>query len=278
MSDQSASKKTVESLVLRLSHWDPKVRQEAYDGLLSAGGAALPRLEVELSARDPAVRIAALDLCCRINPGGAREYARRVWLGDKNASAAAAVLECLGTYGDTVSDLCLVYDLVKVFEHPYIAFAGAASAGMIGRRLDKGEDSKRAAGLQPAPGERIQVLAVDDSRTARCFYRQVLEEAGPYAVDEAADGLEGLAACFRKKYGLLIVDINLPHMDGVTLIRELRQSEAYRNTPVIVISTEDEACDAASALSAGASAYLTKPVSPGELAELAGVLLQKKDS
>ncbi len=199
MKDRQIDGENLKNLVLRLSHWDSKVRQDAYDSLLAAGVPALPYLLPQLAARDPVLRIIALDLCCRLHPKGAREYARRVWLGDKNINVVAALLENLGTYGETVADLCLVTDLVNLFQHPYTSYAGTKAAKMIGRRLGRaaGEETRPVA-RRPDSWEEL-VLVVDDSRTARCFYRDILENAGPYRVEEAADGLEGLAMSLKKK-------------------------------------------------------------------------------
>lgn len=104
-----------------------------------------------------------------------------------------------------------------------------------------------------------RVLVVDDARLIRSFYRSVLEKRG-YAVDEALNGLEALEKLLLTPFDLLIVDINMPRMDGLTFLRTLRSSEgAIAGLPAMVTSTEAGAGDKAAARAAGANFYLVKP-------------------
>lgn len=119
--------------------------------------------------------------------------------------------------------------------------------------------------------KRPQILVVDDSITIRLFYRSVLEAAG-FHVDEAANGMEGYERILTQDFDLLIVDVNMPKMDGYTLIRAVRGDATVRKLPAIFISTESDAKDAALALEAGGNFYLVKPVDPIELTDVARLM------
>jgi len=110
------------------------------------------------------------------------------------------------------------------------------------------------------------VLIVDDSMTTRLYYRDTLEAAG-FTVDEAMNGLEGLEKTLLTSFDLLIVDVNMPKMDGLSFLTELRRREDSRAVPAIVISSQSSAADRARAHAAGANAYIVKPVDRRSLAE-----------
>lgn len=105
-----------------------------------------------------------------------------------------------------------------------------------------------------------RILIVDDARLIRSFYRSALEKRG-YAVDEALNGLEALEKLLLAPYDLLIVDINMPKMDGLTFLRTLRTGEGVMSrVPAMVTSTEGKASDKQAAREAGANFYLVKPI------------------
>ncbi len=108
------------------------------------------------------------------------------------------------------------------------------------------------------------ILVVDDASTVRLYHRQILEAAG-FAVDEAANGYEGLERALQADYALFLIDINMPKMDGYSLVRALRAAEPTRAVPIVMISTEAEAQDRDLAYVAGANVYLVKPVRPEDL-------------
>jgi two-component system chemotaxis response regulator CheY len=117
-----------------------------------------------------------------------------------------------------------------------------------------------------------RVLVVDDARTVRAYYRDILERAF-IDVTEAANGLEGLEKVSEALPDLLLVDINMPKMDGYAMLRAIRGAEATRSIPAIMISTEAEERDANRAYEAGANVYLIKPVRPDQLRSFAQLLL-----
>lgn len=116
--------------------------------------------------------------------------------------------------------------------------------------------SKLEAELARAP----RVLVVDDASLVRMYYRAVLERAG-FVVDEALNGIEGLERVLLATYDLLVVDVNMPKMDGFSFLRALRGREpAIRSIPALMTSTEAGEDDREAARVAGANFYLVKPL------------------
>jgi two-component system, OmpR family, KDP operon response regulator KdpE len=115
----------------------------------------------------------------------------------------------------------------------------------------------------------LKVLIVDDEPEIRRFLRASLK-ARSYDVLEAGTAAEALAAAAEHHPGLIILDLGLPDMDGVEVMRAIRASS---QTPVIILSVRDREFDKIDALDAGADDYLTKPFGMGELlARIRGVL------
>jgi two-component system chemotaxis response regulator CheY len=124
--------------------------------------------------------------------------------------------------------------------------------------------------MAEAAGKRI--LVVDDASLVRRFYRDALERAG-FEVDEALNGVEALEKVLGDSYDLVVVDVNMPQMDGLTFLRTLRrQSDVVSSLPSLVISTEAGQQDIAAARAAGANFYLVKPVSQERLVEHASIM------
>ncbi len=119
-----------------------------------------------------------------------------------------------------------------------------------------------------------RVLVIDDAALVRAYYRDALEHAG-YQVDEALNGLEALEKLLVSPFDLLIVDVNMPQMDGFTFLKVLRrQAPPICSLPAMVISTEAKAEDREAAYTAGANFYMVKPVSPSDLVAYAGLLCE----
>jgi two-component system chemotaxis response regulator CheY len=120
--------------------------------------------------------------------------------------------------------------------------------------------------------EKKRILAVDDAGLVRRYYRDILERAG-YQVDEAINGLEAVEKLMQASADLLIVDINMPQMDGLSLLKWLRQQPPpLCAIPVLVSSTEGEAHDMDAARAAGGNLYLIKPVKPEILVQYVALL------
>jgi two-component system chemotaxis response regulator CheY len=116
-----------------------------------------------------------------------------------------------------------------------------------------------------------RVLVVDDGITMRLFYRSVLEAAG-FVVEEAINGVEGYEKALTQPFDLMIVDINMPKMDGYSMLRAIRGISAIQSIPAVTISTEAGDRDATRAYEAGANFYMVKPVAPSELEEVARLM------
>jgi two-component system chemotaxis response regulator CheY len=124
--------------------------------------------------------------------------------------------------------------------------------------------------MTAANGKRA--LVVDDAALMRAYYRQALERAG-YVVDEALNGLEGLEKLLMGSFDVVVVDINMPQMDGLTFLRAVRANALpVAATPALVTSTEAGPQDVAAARRAGANYYLVKPVSPDTLVRHVGMM------
>ena len=121
-----------------------------------------------------------------------------------------------------------------------------------------------------------RILIVDDSALVRMYYRDALESDG-YAVEQAMNGLEALEKALAGEFDVLIVDVNMPKMDGFSFLRELRRSGAQAGlVPALVITTEAGAQDIEEARSAGANFYLVKPVSENDLCGYVAALSGKR--
>jgi two-component system chemotaxis response regulator CheY len=117
-----------------------------------------------------------------------------------------------------------------------------------------------------------RILVVDDANLVRLYYRDALERAG-FEVDEALNGLEALEKLLLGPVDLLIVDVNMPQMDGLTFLKRLRaQAGEVASIPALVTSTEAGAQDMAAAREAGANFYLVKPLAQETLAHYAALL------
>ena len=120
---------------------------------------------------------------------------------------------------------------------------------------------------------RQRVLVVEDSATMRGFVTAALESAGPYSVTQAGSGFEALKVLPRARYDLIITDINMPDINGLELVRFVRDSEAHKRTPLVIISTDGREVDRDRGLKLGANAYLTKPFAPEQLVQIVRSLL-----
>jgi two-component system chemotaxis response regulator CheY len=109
------------------------------------------------------------------------------------------------------------------------------------------------------------ILTVDDSASIRQAIKIVLSGEG-HQVSEAADGAEGLSKAEAGGFALIITDLNMPVMDGLTFIRSLRAKPAGAGVPIIFLTTESDAGLKAEAKAAGATGWITKPFQPEQLA------------
>ena len=112
---------------------------------------------------------------------------------------------------------------------------------------------------------RRRILVVDDSSLVRLYYHGALEKAG-FAVEQAINGIEATEKVLAQGFDLLIVDVNMPGMDGFSFVRDLRhRKEDIASLPILMITTEAGETDIADARAAGVNYYLVKPVSEADL-------------
>ena len=117
------------------------------------------------------------------------------------------------------------------------------------------------------------VLAVDDSATMREMVAFVLESAG-YRVIEAEDGAKGLERARSTPVDLVITDQNMPNMDGITLVRSLRELREYKTIPILLLTTESSDSMKSQGRAAGATGWLVKPFDPATLLEVVQKVLR----
>lgn len=111
------------------------------------------------------------------------------------------------------------------------------------------------------------VLAVDDSKTMRDMVSFTLRGAG-YSVVEADNGVNALTALKGQKVDLVITDINMPQMDGITLVKNIRGLPQYAGTPILVLTTEADQKKKDEGRAAGATGWIVKPFSPDKLLQV----------
>ena len=111
----------------------------------------------------------------------------------------------------------------------------------------------------------MKILLVDDSRTIRNIQKNVLKQLGHTDVVEAADGVEALEVFGKGVPDLMLVDWNMPNMDGITLIRKIR--EINKSVPIVMCTTEAEKSRVLEAVKAGVNNYIVKPFTAESLGE-----------
>ena len=111
------------------------------------------------------------------------------------------------------------------------------------------------------------ILVVDDTRSMRKMVASVLEGAG-YTVSEAGDGVEALQLAQARRFDLVVTDHNMPRMDGVTLVRELRQLRDYDTVALLVLSTEVDPALKQKGREAGATGWMAKPFDPQRMLDI----------
>ncbi|TQV84173.1 response regulator [Exilibacterium tricleocarpae] len=109
-----------------------------------------------------------------------------------------------------------------------------------------------------------KILAVDDSASMRQMVSFTLKGAG-HDVVEASDGVEALKVAKSGAVDLVISDVNMPNMDGITLISQLRQLPSYKFTPMLMLTTESSGDKKSQGKAAGATGWIVKPFNPDQL-------------
>ena len=111
------------------------------------------------------------------------------------------------------------------------------------------------------------ILAVDDSPSIRNMVAFTLKSAG-YEVVEAVDGQDGLEKAKARRVNLILTDQNMPRMDGLTLVKNLRALPDYKTAPILILTTESSDDMKSKGRAAGATGWLVKPYDPPRLLEV----------
>lgn len=119
-----------------------------------------------------------------------------------------------------------------------------------------------------------RVLIVEDSPTMRQLLVFALRRLKDVEIVEAQDGMDGLRRVSNDDFDIALIDINMPVMDGLKLIRLMRGEEALKEIPIVVITTEGASEDRERAIALGANEYLTKPIQANRVLEVVKGLLK----
>jgi two-component system chemotaxis response regulator CheY len=111
----------------------------------------------------------------------------------------------------------------------------------------------------------MRIMLVDDSKTMRNIQRNILGQLGYSEIEEACDGQDALSKVVAFKPELLLVDWNMPNMDGITFVKTIRQKGMKQ--PVIMVTTESEKSRVVEAIKAGVTNYIVKPFTPETLGQ-----------
>lgn len=114
-------------------------------------------------------------------------------------------------------------------------------------------------------GGRLNALVVEDSPPMRKMIVFALSRIRELSVTEADDGVDALRRLASTRFDIIITDINMPILDGLKLVKRLRADDAYKDVPIIIITTEGAEEDRQRALALGANAYITKPIQASQV-------------
>lgn len=113
----------------------------------------------------------------------------------------------------------------------------------------------------------LKILAVDDSPTMRRIIINTLKRAGYTKIVEANDGKDALAKMKVEDFNVVITDWNMPEMDGLTFVTNIRADAKYKNMPILMVTTRSVKDDILEAMKAGVNNYIVKPFTPDTLKE-----------
>jgi len=122
----------------------------------------------------------------------------------------------------------------------------------------------------------MKLLIVDDSTMLRDMLSYALNEGGYTDVTEAVDGVEGLEKAKQTTFDLIISDVNMPNMDGLTMVTEIRMLPQYAKTPILVLTTERGDDMKTKGKQAGATGWIVKPFVPDQLLKAVNIVLSRK--
>jgi two-component system chemotaxis response regulator CheY len=121
----------------------------------------------------------------------------------------------------------------------------------------------------------LRFLVVDDFSTMRRIVKNLLKEIGYANAEEAEDGVEGLAKLRSSKFDFVVCDINMPNMNGLEMLRQVRADASLKDIPVLMVTAEAKKEDIVNAAQAGASGYIVKPFTRATLEEKLLKIIEK---
>jgi two-component system chemotaxis response regulator CheY len=119
----------------------------------------------------------------------------------------------------------------------------------------------------------MKIMLIDDSKTMRNIQRSVLSQLGHSEIEEACDGQDAMSKVAAVKPDLILVDWNMPNMDGLTFVKTFRQQN--KTTPLIMVTTEAEKSRVIEAIKAGVNNYVVKPFTPDLLSQRINETLER---
>ncbi len=125
------------------------------------------------------------------------------------------------------------------------------------------------------PDMKMKFLVVDDFSTMRRIVRNLLKELGFLNVDEAEDGVVALSKLTSEHFDFIVTDWNMPNMDGLTLLQNVRADPQLKHLPVLMITAEAKKENIVAAAQAGASGYIVKPFTAATMGEKLNKILEK---
>ncbi|MFC0338506.1 two-component system, chemotaxis family, response regulator CheY [Kushneria avicenniae] len=123
----------------------------------------------------------------------------------------------------------------------------------------------------------IHILVVDDFPTMRRIVRNLLKELGFNNVDEAEDGVDGLAKLRSDSFGFVVSDWNMPNLDGLEMLKQIRADDNLKHLPVLMVTAEAKKENIIAAAQAGANGYVVKPFTAATLEEKLNKIFEKLD-
>lgn len=121
----------------------------------------------------------------------------------------------------------------------------------------------------------MKFLVIDDFPTMRRIVRNLLKELGYSNVEEAEDGVDALAKLRENKFDFVVSDWNMPNLDGLEMLKQIRQDDALKHLPVLMVTAEAKKENIIEAAQAGASGYVVKPFTAGTLEEKLNKIFEK---
>lgn len=221
------------------------IHRSAQNEELHVNNAVVPYAELRRLIPSPAEHVRAR-----------RRYVTVVIVKGETETAAVGVDRTLGVIEAVVRPLPVLADAAAYVAGASLGANGAPRLVLDAPALVRAIGDSTASAVAPA-AQHLPILIIDDSLTTRMLEQSILESAG-YAVDLAVSGEDALRCLRERRYGLLLVDVEMPGMDGFTLIEKLRGDPAWRDIPAILVTSRESRNDRQRGFAIGAQDYVIK--------------------